>query len=108
MYILSNSSKENQSLASGVFSTTCQIGVAIGLALSSAAFQAINGADIFDTSGDDIQPKTYRAYRAAFYLCLAFSAIGFLTLPFMHIGKQGNATAPDGEKELDNLTEDAK
>lgn len=66
--------REDQSVAAGLFQTSCRLGFAVGLAIATQIRESVERAAL--SAGRSTDEATLKGLRAAFWTCSAFAATG--------------------------------
>jgi predicted MFS family arabinose efflux permease len=85
MYVMSSLPVAQQSVAGGLFNTVMRLSSSVGLGVSTAVF---NGVDGSASEGGQLS-SDYAKYRATFFAALAGSGVSLFFLPFLTIKSQG-------------------
>ncbi|KAF1811043.1 MFS general substrate transporter [Eremomyces bilateralis CBS 781.70] len=96
MYVMSSLAPSQQSVAGGIFQTVTKLAVAVGMGVSTAAY---NAQQQHPSESGYYANNPFEPYAAAFWYCTACAALSLIFVPFLRIGTQGNA-----EKSLDAST----
>ncbi|KAI5463380.1 major facilitator superfamily domain-containing protein [Mariannaea sp. PMI_226] len=84
MYVMQALPTHQQSLAGGIFNMLIRLGSTISLGISTAVYSSVKEAQGRD--GDENTP-----FRMAYFVSVGLAALGFLFVPFLRIGTQGNS-----------------
>ena len=85
MYVMSSLPVAQKSVAGGLFNTVMRLSSSVGLGVSTAVFNGVDGP----ASGGGQLSSDYAKYRATFFVALAGSGLGLFFLPFLTIKSQG-------------------
>jgi MFS family permease len=94
MYVMSSLPVAQQSVAGGLFNTIMRLSSSVGLAISTAVFNGVNGSG---HDGDRLS-SDYGKYRATFFAALAGAGLSLFILPFLTIKRQGGRSQEDQER----------
>jgi MFS family permease len=85
MYIMSSLPVAQQSVAGGLFNTIMRLSSSVGLGVSTAVFNGLDGSEF---NGGELSAD-YAKYRATFCVALAGTGLSLFLLPFLTIKSQG-------------------
>ena len=86
MYIMSSLPVGQQSVAGGLFNTIMRLSSSVGLGVSTAVFNGVDGSG----SGGGQLSSDYGKYRATFLTALGGTGLSLFLLPFLTIQRQGD------------------
>lgn len=83
MYVMSSLSKEQQSVAGGLFNTVTRLAATVGLGVQTSIYNSAGGT----AAGKGA--LSYRPYQATFWVSLVGASLAVFLVPFLTIGRQG-------------------
>jgi MFS family permease len=104
MYVMSSLSKEQQSVAGGLFQMVTRLCVTVGMGISTAIFDGVvnHPAKSGSDAGTQEEP-----YAATFWFAMAASGLSIFFVPFLSIKTQGHAKKAEVDQEKRFGSEDA-
>ncbi|KAJ3052660.1 hypothetical protein HK097_005898 [Rhizophlyctis rosea] len=102
LFITSSVPPTHQSLAGGIFNTVQQMSVSFGLAIASAAASGASTSYAKSHPGATEDELFMKSFRAAFWACCAFGAVGLVRSMFTKIGVVGKSKKK-GVEELEEV-----
>jgi hypothetical protein len=97
MYVMQSLPSHQQSLAGGIFNTIIRLCIVASLAITTAVYNSV-------AVTPEGQADSMLKYTKTFQCCVGLSAAGFLFLPFIKLGTQGNVQRKDVQSEVSENT----